>query len=126
MVGQNLVTATIDGTSTKVWLGGVSRNICSGATAPTVLYHDVSMGQSDFSMTEHFDIPLARECVENNRSKLDELKKLAKEANRKHGEFRGNFSLVWIPGGEPVFRFFSEAAAAQFERKAPKGCLRSD
>ena len=77
-------------------------------------------------MTEHFDIPVARECVENNRSKLDELKKLAKEANRKHGEFRDNFSLVWIPGGDPVFRFFDRSAAAQFERTAPKDCLPSD
>ena len=77
-------------------------------------------------MTEHVDIPVARECVENNRSKLGELKKLAKEANRLHGELRDNFSLVWIPGGEPVFRFFDKAAAAHFKRTAPKGCLRSD
>ncbi len=77
-------------------------------------------------MTEHFDIPVARECVENNRSKLDELKKLAKEANRKHGEFRDNFSLVWLPGGDPVLRFFDKAAAAHFARKAPKDCLPSD
>ena len=76
-------------------------------------------------MTEHFDIPVARECVENNRSKLGELKKLAKEANRMHGELRDNFSLVLIPGGEPVFRFFDEAAAAHFKLAVPKDCRRS-
>ena len=48
MVGQNLVTATIDGTSTKVWLGDVSRNIGSDATAPAFLYHEDSTGYSIF------------------------------------------------------------------------------
>ncbi len=48
MVERNLVTATIDGTSTKVWLGGVSRNICSDATAPAFLYHEVSTGYRIF------------------------------------------------------------------------------
>lgn len=70
-----------------------------------------------------YDVLLATSFVKKGSRAYTELQRVARRANRGAGEPPQNFAIVWLAGGRPAFRFFSEAAATQFKASASAGSL---
>ncbi|NJO56141.1 MAG: hypothetical protein HC834_07055 [Rhodospirillales bacterium] len=75
------------------------------------------------SSANAIDVLLAPSHVGKELVQYKDLKRVAKRANRDNGEPKQNFSIVWLPGGRPAFRFFNKAAADSFKAAAPAGSL---
>lgn len=75
------------------------------------------------SSSRSYDVLLAPSFIGKGSAQYKELQRIARRANLSQGEPRHNFAIVWLTGGRPAFRFFSEKAAQQFRATATAGSL---
>ncbi len=70
-----------------------------------------------------YDVLIAPKFIKKGSAPYKDLQRIARRANRETGEPAQNFATVWLNGGRPAFRFFSERAAQQFRATATTGSL---